>query len=302
MSEYLKKSSLAKQDRPDVQIFMALLQSNLWRPSDSGRRIVLDWLHYVARTSLASCHSHGVMERREAFKAALAAEDTEVPRHPSQVLPGGHRRSGPYSFRMWPDKVQALVTYDTMRLNDPTLPWSVRNGRYMPVGLHTPRLTVVAVKNLHERNMPGVFAYFFAEPEEPGPVFFESLPPSQFRGARPKSSYSSTCMDRMANQLQALADVFSDHEKFIHEQLHPFFERSSNLENAPAWGIVDAAFLRHVMANIKRWPTLDDCRAAVKEEQQQLCNYIETIRFNLHTSLADKLQKLGAISIPDPDG
>ena len=63
-----------------------------------------------------------------------------------QVLPGGHRRSGPYSFRMWPDKVQALVTYDTMRLNDPTLPWTVRNGRYMPVGLHTPRLTVVAVK------------------------------------------------------------------------------------------------------------------------------------------------------------
>jgi len=52
--------------------------------------------------------------------------------------------------------------------------------------------------------------------------------------------------------LQALADVFSDHEKFIHEELHPFFERSSNLENAPAWGIVDAAFLRHVMANIKR--------------------------------------------------
>ena len=47
---------------------------------------------------------------------------------------------------MWPDKVQALVTYDTMRLNDPTLPWTVRNGRYMPVGLHTPRLTVVAVK------------------------------------------------------------------------------------------------------------------------------------------------------------
>ena len=85
MSEYLNKTILAKQDRPDVQIFMALLQSNLWRPSDSGRRIVLDWLHYVARTSLASCQSHGVMERREAFRAALAAEDTEVPRHPSQA-------------------------------------------------------------------------------------------------------------------------------------------------------------------------------------------------------------------------
>jgi hypothetical protein len=39
----------------------------------------------------------------------------------------------------------------------------------------------------------------------------------------------------------------------------------------------------------------------VKEEQQQLCDYIETIRFNLHNSLADKLQKLGAISLPDPD-
>lgn len=42
--------------------------------------------------------------------------------------------------------MQALVTYDTMRLNDLSLPWTVRNGRYMPVGLHTPRLTVVAVK------------------------------------------------------------------------------------------------------------------------------------------------------------
>jgi hypothetical protein len=83
--EYLNKKRMLKQDRPDVQIFMALLQSNLWRPSDSGRRIVLDWLHYVARTSLANCHSHGVLERREAFKSALAAEDTDVPRHPSQV-------------------------------------------------------------------------------------------------------------------------------------------------------------------------------------------------------------------------
>ena len=62
-----------------------------------------------------------------------------------QVLPRNHRKSL-YAFRIWPDKVQALVTYDTMRLNDPSLPWTVRNGRYMPTGLHTPRLTVVAVK------------------------------------------------------------------------------------------------------------------------------------------------------------
>lgn len=80
------KERMARQDRPDVQIFMALLQSNLWRPSDSGRKIVLDWLHYVARTSLANVRSHGVLERREAFKAALAAEDTTVPKHPSQVI------------------------------------------------------------------------------------------------------------------------------------------------------------------------------------------------------------------------
>lgn len=33
-----------------------------------------------------------------------------------------------------------------MRLNDPSLPFLVRTGRYMPAGLHTPRLTVVAVK------------------------------------------------------------------------------------------------------------------------------------------------------------
>ena len=54
--------------------------------------------------------------------------------------------SSPYSFRLWPDKVQALVTYDAMRLNDPGLPYMVKTGRYMPAGLHTPRLTVVAVK------------------------------------------------------------------------------------------------------------------------------------------------------------
>lgn len=62
-----------------------------------------------------------------------------------QVQPKGHKKS-PYAFRIWPDKVQALVTYDTMRLNDQSLPWTVRNGRYMPCGLHTPRLTVVAVR------------------------------------------------------------------------------------------------------------------------------------------------------------
>lgn len=70
--------------------------------------------------------------------------------------------SSPYSFRLWPDKVQALVTYDAMRLNDPTLPFLVRTGRYMPAGLHTPRLTVVAVKDLRERSFPGCFAYFFS--------------------------------------------------------------------------------------------------------------------------------------------
>ena len=76
---------MTKEDRPDVQIFMALLDSNLWRPADSGRRITLDWLHYVARNSFAQSRMAGVKERRESFRAALALEDTENPRHPSQV-------------------------------------------------------------------------------------------------------------------------------------------------------------------------------------------------------------------------
>ena len=54
------------------------------------------------------------------------------------------------------------------------------------------------------------------------------------------------------NCVQALADIFSDHEKFILAELQPFFETSSSLENAPSWGIIDAAFLRHLMATIKR--------------------------------------------------
>lgn len=76
---------MTKEDRPDVQIFMALLDSNLWRPSDSGRRITLDWLHFVARNSFAQSRTSGVKERRESFRAALALEDTDSPRHPSQV-------------------------------------------------------------------------------------------------------------------------------------------------------------------------------------------------------------------------
>ena len=48
---------------------------------------------------------------------------------------------------------------------------------------------------------------------------------------------------------------------------------------------------------LHRWPTLDDCRRAVKEEQQKLCDYIETIRFNLHSGLADKLAPLGALDL-----
>lgn len=74
-----------KEDRPDVQIFMALLESNLWRPTDSGRKVVKDWLHSIARTSLAGSASLSVQERRENFKAALAAEDTTGAKHPSQA-------------------------------------------------------------------------------------------------------------------------------------------------------------------------------------------------------------------------
>lgn len=80
---------------------------------------------------------------QRSFLVVMLAVVLEICMH--QVLPGAHRKSA-YAFRLWPDKVQALVTYDTMRLNDFSLPWTVRNGRYMPVGLHTPRLTVVAVK------------------------------------------------------------------------------------------------------------------------------------------------------------
>ena len=46
-----------------------------------------------------------------------------------------------------------------------------------------------------------------------------------------------------------------------------------------------------------RWPTLEDCRRAIKEEQQRLCNYVETIRFNLHQSLADQLQPMEPLHI-----
>lgn len=77
---------MAKEDRPDVQIFMALLDSNLWRPSDSGRRVALDWLHSVARHTFSNNQEAEVHERREVFRAALALEDTESPKHPSQVI------------------------------------------------------------------------------------------------------------------------------------------------------------------------------------------------------------------------
>lgn len=72
-------------ERPDVQIFMALLGSNLWRPADSGRKVVLDWLQHIARTSLAGSEQASVQERRASFKSALAAEDIQCELHPCQA-------------------------------------------------------------------------------------------------------------------------------------------------------------------------------------------------------------------------
>lgn len=43
-----------------------------------------------------------------------------------------------------------------------------------------------------------------AEPEEPGPAFFEALPPAGFAGARANSSYSASSLDRMSEQLQVV--------------------------------------------------------------------------------------------------
>lgn len=127
------------------------------------------------------------------------------------------------------------------------------------------------------RSQAGTFAYFFAEPEEREPSFFRGLPPEGFSGARLKSPHMSQARQRMTVQLQvvlallsvgtlcltcmgneggegvqALADIFSDHETFIVGELQPFFETSSSLSKAPSWGIVDTAFLRHLMASIQR--------------------------------------------------
>ena len=55
---------------------------------------------------------------------------------------------------------------------------------------------------MNERSHPGTYAYFFAEPEQPGPVFFENLPPESFSAARPKSSHRAEATDRMVVQLQ----------------------------------------------------------------------------------------------------
>lgn len=43
-----------------------------------------------------------------------------------------------------------------------------------------------------------------------------------------------------------------------------------------------------------RWPTLDDCRQAIEEEQRKLCAYIDTIRFEANDGLVDALPRLGA--------
>ena len=71
-------------------------------------------------------------------------------------------------------------------------------------------------------------------------------------------------------------------------------------ESAEAWnrGILYRETISYPCC---RWPTLDDCRTAIKEEQQQLCDYIETIRFKLDKDLADKLQAAGAIQLPDEE-
>lgn len=52
--------------------------------------------------------------------------------------------------------------------------------------------------------------------------------------------------------LQALVDIFSNHEKFLVGTLQPFFESSGSLKDAPSFGIVNKQFLSFLMSNIQR--------------------------------------------------
>lgn len=58
---------------------------------------------------------------------------------------------------------------------------------------------------LIERRLKEQFGWntlFCTEPEEPGPVFFEALPPAGFSGARTNSSYGASSLERLTEQLQ----------------------------------------------------------------------------------------------------
>lgn len=69
----------------DLHIFNTLMQGTLWRPADSGRQIVLDWLQDIAANTLAVCQSSNKQERREKFRQGLAEESLDNEKHPCKV-------------------------------------------------------------------------------------------------------------------------------------------------------------------------------------------------------------------------
>ena len=71
---------------PELDIFGSLMDGTLWRPADSGRQIVLDWLNNIARNTLATCTSSNKQERREKFRQGLAEETLDNEKHPSKVI------------------------------------------------------------------------------------------------------------------------------------------------------------------------------------------------------------------------
>ena len=273
------------------QRFAAALDELLWRPKRSGRHHVMPWLKELLR--LAQRQSNGrVTELRHAYATLLRDEDPENPRHMSQVAPSGHLRSQ-WAFRVWPDKVQALVVLD--RLARPAeLPAAVRDGLWQPVALHTPRFTVVEIVPVSAtRDAPADsegWALLFAE--TPTALVVPSLSDASLQvqraGRGPEDRQRAAVV---LQQLESVRLVFADPEPYLCDTLaslllaHP---------EAPAAALPTSGLCTHALLDSRPMEEgadacLDWLRTAIAEEQSILRVYIESIRFDFRPCLTDML-------------
>lgn len=276
------------------QRFADALDELLWRPKRSGRQHDVQWLKELLRQ--AQRQSNGrVTELRHAYASLLRDEDLENPRHMSQVAPSSHLRSV-WAYRVWPDKVQALVVLD--RLARPAeVPAAVRDGLWQPVALHTPRFTVVEIVPVSATLDASVdsegWALHFAETSTAliVPSLSDATLKVQRAGRGPEDRQRAAVVLR---QLECVRLVFADPEPYLCDMLAPLLLAHPE---APAAALPTSGLCTHALLESRPMEEgadacLDWLRKEIAEERHKLRAYIESIRFDFRPCLTDKLDGL----------